>query len=542
VYTGVGKNMATFTQWLVDIPEDKGIHMKTAGAKGEKYVYKYVRYYRNEDGNPRNQAKAIGKFDPASGQMFPNNHYFELYHIDPIFINASVLDYGYSFLVLKVCQDMGLMENLFQSFGSHAMDIVVMAAYIIREGNSMDGLDDWQSRNYFPDFNRLLSSQATSRLFASFTPQQRENFFKLWVKTASSDGSVCYDVTSISSYSQDMPTVERGYNRDGDNLSQFNLGMFCDENSKVPLYYNRYNGSLTDKTNLSHVMANAKAVGINRVKMVLDGGFWNKGCFPNLHDTCEAFTIGMPLHLKESQQLLDSYGKDVEKYANELQQAGIYCISVDMTISGIFGRALMYYDSFNYFNQCITLSETIVRLRAELSKLKRYPKNKLGRYTPYFVLTKHEHDSGFEYEADHEKIEKIRSAKGYFLIFSTDRQSSPSDILDHYRAKDADEKLFAQIKVDMDGRRIRTHNEETTDGKTFVTFIACLIRAYILNKLTKYLMENATSMKKVWNQLSDITIISNHEGYRFTKALTKKQKQILEAFDAEKDILYTLKK
>jgi transposase len=40
-------------------------------------------------------------------------------------------------------------------------------------------------------------------------------------------------VTSISSYVQEMPSVERGYNRDGDDLSQFNIGMFCDELTKV---------------------------------------------------------------------------------------------------------------------------------------------------------------------------------------------------------------------------------------------------------------------------------------------------------------------
>ena len=46
---------------------------------------------------------------------------------------------------------------------------------------------------------------------------------------------------------------------------------------------------------------------------------------------------------------------------------------------------------------------------------------------------------------------------------------------------------------------------------------------------------------KVFNQLSNITIISGNGGYRFTKALTKVQKQILSAFDAAEDILNSLK-
>ncbi|MDR1469498.1 MAG: hypothetical protein LBT00_09410 [Spirochaetaceae bacterium] len=100
----------------------------------------------------------------------------------------------------------------------------------------------------------------------------------------------------------------------------------------------------------------------------------------------------------------------------------------------------------------------------------------------------------------------MRENKGYFLIFSTDAASTPSEILDHYRAKDADEKLFAQVKVDMEGRRMRTHNEAATDGKTFVSFIACLIRACLLRRLSKYLSDNSTSLKKAFCQLSNITI------------------------------------
>jgi hypothetical protein len=74
-----------------------------------------------------------------------------------------------------------------------------------------------------------------------------------------------------------------------------------------------------------------------------------------------------------------------------------------------------------------------------------------------------------------------------------------------------------------------------------VTFIACAIRAYLLKKLTQYLVDNSTSLKKVFNQMSNITILSSHNGYRFTKALTKKQKQMLSAFDAALDIVKSIK-
>ena len=523
--------MATYNKTTVEIPDDEGVHTKTAGAKGEKYVYKYVKYFRNSEGKPRNKAKAIGKLDPATGKMFPNNYYFQLYNVNPELPEISVWDYGYSYLASKVCRDMGLLDCLTETFGDGAMDIIVMASYMIREGNAMDGIDDWQQRNYFPDCRRLLDSKSTSKIFASITAAQTNGFFTNWVKTAMSGGAVCYDVTSVSSYAQGMTTVERGYNRDGDDLAQYNLGMFCDEANRMPVYYNRYNGSLTDKANLSHVLANARAVGIGRVKMVFDGGFWDGGSFGDIAAMCESFFVGMPMHLKESQKMLEGHGGGVMKYANELDSTHVYCVSAGMEISGVPGRAFLYFDSWNGLHLCGELSEHINRLKAELSATKRYPKSKLCRYTPYFIITKHANGNGFDYAVDVDKVEKARKSKGFFMIFSTDAESTPENVLAQYRAKDAVEKLFAQIKCDMDGGRIRTHNERTTDGKTFVTFIACVIRSYMLNKLSKYLLHNSTSLKKVFNQLSNIIIVSSSNGFRFTKALSKKQKDIIKCFE-----------
>ena len=532
--------MARFENALVDIPDDKGVHTKSAGAKGEKYVYKYVKYFRNADGEPRNTAKAIGKLDIVSGKMYPNRYYFETYNLEPSLPDISMWDYGYSYIALKVSRDTGLLDCLKEACGEKAMDILVMAAYIIREGNAMDGLDDWQMRNYVPGHNRLLTSQSTSKLFASLTPGMRDAFFAGWIKKALGDQTVCYDVTSISSYSHQMINVERGYNRDDEGLPQYNMGMFCNEGTRIPLYYNRYNGSLTDRTNLCYVLANAKAVGIKRVKLVLDGGFWSEECLKSLSGACQTFTVGMPASLKESDRILAAHGDGIAAYANELKGHHIYCVPVHTEIHRIAGRVLIYYDAWNHVNQCIELSSHIERLKAELETVKRFPKKTLTRYAPYFALTKHEQDSGFDYRIDDEAIEGMRKRKGYFLIFSTDMESSPQQILDYYRAKDADEKIFAQIKVDMDGGRIRTHNEETTDGKTFVAFIACVIRSFMLNRLSKYLDDHSTSMKKVFNQLSNIIIISSNDRYRFAKALTKTQKIILSAFDAADDILKSL--
>jgi len=233
-----------------------------------------------------------------------------------------------------------------------------------------------------------------------------------------------------------------------------------------------------------------------------------------------------------------AHADNIEIYGNKLDIPHMYCVPVDTEIWGVKGTVLLYFDALSHAQLCEGLMETINRLKAELDALKRYPKSKLGRYKQYFIIT--EKPGGFDYTVDREKVDKLMRYKGFFLLFATDKEDTPDSTLRHYRDKDAVEKLFDQIKCDMDGNRIRTHYEITTDGKTFVIFVACIIRSYLLQKLHQYLTDNSTSLKKALNQLSNIAVISSPNGLRFTKALTKKQKEILKPFNAHLEILLSL--
>ena len=76
--------MAALTRPLVDIPGDKGVYYnETAGAKNEKYIYKYVKYYRNKNGKRIIKAKAIGKLNVITGKIHSNTNYYEIYRVAP---------------------------------------------------------------------------------------------------------------------------------------------------------------------------------------------------------------------------------------------------------------------------------------------------------------------------------------------------------------------------------------------------------------------------------------------------------------------------
>jgi transposase len=534
---------ATLPKTLIDIPKDKGIHIKTAGKKAEKYVYKYTKHYRNQNGQPRSKAKNIGKYDPKTNKMQPNNNYYQLYPTQQTQPKpTTIYDYGYTYLIQKISQQIGLTDTLTQTFGEkQAQEILTIVAYMIKEGTTMDTIDDWQQRNH-TNLTRTLTSAACSTLFANQTPAQRHEFFKHWIKKSLTNSTVYYDVTPISYYSQNLMSVEHYYNNYHENLNQFNLGMFCDEQTKLPLYYNRYNGNLTDKTNLSYVLANAKNIGIERVKLVLDERFWSEEDLKTLRSCCAAFTLRMPPSLKLSQQLLVTHRSEVESYTHELElYPHLYGISVDTVVCGVEGRVLLFYDALSHVKLCEDLSAYIEDLKVELAGLKHYPTKNLSRYEPYFVLTRHVGDLEFDYAVDTQKVELLRAMKGYFLLFSTDMLSSLSDVLYYYRAKDVDEGLFTQIGVDLSCGRVCVHSEEIIEGKVFVVFVACVLRSYLLSRLAGFLSVNCLSLRKALNLLSNIVIMScGGDEFRFVWALSEKQKKILSVFGVEDDIVGSL--
>ena len=185
------------------------------------------------------------------------------------------------------------------------------------------------------------------------------------------------------------------------------------------------------------------------------------------------------------------------------------------------------------------LDSHLERIKIELSKRKQFRQYKGDYYKDYFTLSKKE-TGGIDFNVEADRVEEQMNRSGYFLLFSNDMGASPDNLLFHYRAKDSVEKLFAQIKVEMEGNRIRTHNEATTSGKTFITFIAGIIRTALLVELSQFLNAHSTSLKKVFTQLENIEIRTTGDKKLFRNALTKKQKEILKVFNLDKEIISSL--
>ena len=103
------------------------------------------------------------------------------------------------------------------------------------EGNTLSYIQDWidQTKTTTPN----LTDIQTSKLFANITPQEKNEFFTQWIASRKDKEHHAYDVTSLSTHSNNLDLAEWGYNRDHDNLPQINLGLYYGITSHTPVYY-----------------------------------------------------------------------------------------------------------------------------------------------------------------------------------------------------------------------------------------------------------------------------------------------------------------
>jgi hypothetical protein len=267
------------------------------------YVYKVLRTYRNEKGQPTNDRVCIGKLDIDSGMLIPNNKYYEYYqeaHIEILPAYDSIRSIGAAFFFRHIFNKLGLTEILEDVIGKKRADIAFTAClYMLCRGNVMEHILDFCEG--FTLGEAPLSSQSASIFFASITYDERMSFFRKWIRRQQQPQYLAYDVTSFSSYAQGITDTEWGYNRDGDRLPQINLGCYLGEQSGLPMFYVTYPGSILDKSHLPYMMALNEELDIQNVGFVMDRGFCSTANVGYMNSVGLPFIMGVEIRHKTTQ-------------------------------------------------------------------------------------------------------------------------------------------------------------------------------------------------------------------------------------------------
>jgi hypothetical protein len=514
----------------VPLPE-KGIIVRRSGKY--RYVYRVLETFRNDKGQPTNSRKLIGRLDSEGIRLVPNDSYYELYGPDTRTEYTpeveSVISVGVPFLVNHILTRLEASRILEGALGNQrARSVITAAAYMASKGNVFEHVSDWCERSVLN--GPQLSPQKASSLFASLTHDERMAFFKGWVSLNANSGYISYDVTSFSSYAEGIRDLEWGYNRDGDRLPQINLGCYLSQESRLPMFYVTYPGSIVDKSHLPYMMASNNELGISAdVVFVMDRGFCSTANVNFMHSEGIRYVMGVDMRHKATKGAIDGVREKLVSFRNVVGD-GTYAVAVRSRFYGETSVMHIYNNPELGERQRRDLFRTVENMENELKQLNVVSEKELKRYSRFFDIRTGNGELSFV--PNYDRIDEASKNCGVFCILTSTTLES-TEVLNIYRRKDVIEKGFDDIKNHIDMKRMRAHTEATIAGKLFCAFISLIAASEMSNCLSRF---NKASKRRVLSkrglisELEKIRVFATPNGRRLLNPLTKTQRDLLYAF------------
>lgn len=531
--------------------------------RSNDYVYlKLGPSKRDENNKIKHNKLLIGKLCEEPNFFHPNDKYYTHFNITPptdsITIkpgkkkkekkdihyselpNNSKAAVGYSIASYGVAQKLKIIEILESIFGEIiARKILAIASYFLYTETSSCHQLDVYSKKHILFTDAILTSQRASEIFAIIKPELIGEFFRKWIELNALPDFIFYDVTSISSYSTNIKKVKWGYNRDNENLKQFNLGLFVSKVTRLPLFYSSYDGSINDFQNFQNVLNNARDFGIDdKFTIVFDGIFSTKKTVDYCNYRNNKIIVGLPLSKsKSAKNKILKWRRNkssIFEWDSELSGDKIESSETEFKIGDVKGRLVMYHSlDRKYLDDISTLEE----LNEAKKKLKEnnnlFNKREKPSVTKYCKCTTIKKDDfvKYKYELDEEKITNIFLTNGCFALFTTDSNINSYDLLKTYRYKDVCEKSFENIKVDIIKGRLYVNKDETLEGKLFVVFISLILRTAFWLALRDMIRQTHSSLMHCIHSLGQVECRKNGDQWVLVDSISAEVRRTLKILE-----------
>jgi len=507
------------------------------------YVYESKGYWDKEKQQARNFRKCIGKLDPVTGNLIPSKNRSYANTPEPKqpnripAVECKRNFYGATYLFDSIGKNLGITDDLKRCFPDSYKQIMSLSYYLIMEDrNPMSRFPKWASTHTHP-FGKDIPSQRSSDLFGAITEDAKQNFFLLWGKRRLESEFIAYDTTSISSYSQSLKQVKYGHNKDDDRLPQINLALLFGEESRLPVYYRKLPGNISDVKTIQNLLADIDFLKLDKVKLVMDRGFYSEENINALYRAHYKFLIATKTSLKFVRNKIDEIRDTIVSRPHFSSKYSLYYDSVttDWNYSETKKRSNeitkdtrrmylhIYYNDQKATDAKIAFNKFLDVLEDELMSGKRKLEHE-NLYTKYYEI-KTTPVKGVSLIPKQEAIDEKLKYYGYFALISNTIKD-PLEALEIYRSKDLIEKAFGDLKERLNMRRTSVSSEENLEGKLFVQFIALIFLSYIKKKMSENNLYKSYTMQELLDELDIVECFEQPGHKRRIGEITSKQSNL----------------
>ena len=489
---------------------------------GITYAYESKSYWDKDKQQSRAKRICIGRLDPETKEIVPTRKRSspslvkEKGKPGPVPVMVATRNfYGATNLFDQIGEITGVTRDLQVCFPDLYRQILSIAYYLILEDrNPLSRFPRWARTHHHP-YGEAITSQRSSELFASISEDARQKFFRLQGKRRVEQEYLAYDSTSVSSYSQSLRQVRYGRNKDHEHLAQINLTLLFGQDSRLPFYYRKLAGNISDVKTIKKLLADMNDIGYKKIKVVLDRGFYSAA---NINGLCQhhlKFLIGGKLSLQLVKTQLDTVRETMRSWNNYSQEYQVYSMTRPITWEysqerpnkgdTLKGNRRMYLHLYFSPERALedekAFNSRLSERQQELESGQRHLDHE-RQYAKYFEVTQTP-VRGIKVTAKDEAIAEAKRNFGYFSLLSNDIRDAVQ-ALEIYRNKDVIEKAFDNLKERLNLRRLAVSSEQSLDGKLFVQFIALIYLSYITKKMQASKLFKTYTLPEVLDELDVI--------------------------------------
>lgn len=503
---------------------------------GVTYVYESVSYWDKEKKQARNKQVCIGKLDLISGGLIPSKRLApEQAAVRDPAVTASAEVVGSSIILDTITKQLGLESLLKSCFPKVYQQILTMAYFLTSQGGHLSHCGTWCKSHAHP-FGIPLTSQCITEVLRSIGIDGKQTFFNKWMKKVLEDDYLCYDITSISSYSELNEYIKHGHNRDNEKLPQLNLAILFGQKGRLPVYFQRLPGNITDVTTLRGLLKTFKALEMKALHYVMDKGFYSKKNVDELLTFRDKFILSVPLNNKWLQYAIDDIYQVIhgpEGY-RKLDDETLYVHSRLYPWGKENHRCYLhlYYNAHARAAAVDRFNEELVGYKEELETGKLISEHQEA-YDVFFVI-KTTPKRGIQVAYNTEAVSQYINRYSGFQALLTNSIKNPVEALQIYRDKDIVEKCFDDLKNQLDMKRLRMHSSATVDGRLFVQFIALIYMSALRREMRKTNLIERYTVRELLQEMDTLTKVnySGKYGHILTE-MTKPQREILKGLNIE---------
>lgn len=454
-----------------------------------------------------------------------------------------------------VAQEIGLVKDLTDVWGKDKADAVLSVAYQwLHTGSNAAYLFDTWSENKLLPYKQGIASKEMSRLFADLSSKSgwRKDFFGARLSRLPDKEMLSFDATQIASQAAEISYAQFGMGKEGGYQRQIGLILLLGQESHMPVLFRVLPGNITDVTTVQDMLFRFDEISDTKrvFGAVVDRGYFS---LANLARFVDAGSRVVMAAKTDALWVRDAMEEALTHlWTNAARIRGQSCWGWTVPVQPKFEDGIERHLWVHVYRSD---SKAHIENTAFYQDLEQFqndwmrwePKSgdenesncalRRSRWMKYFKA-----GVGIPGKAPLEQDdEAIDMATRYFGVFCnvTTMPCTAREAMATYRARDLIEKAFKGGKTNIEFDVVRSHNENTMEGRFIVGFVALSILTQLYARMKKASsiptkngvkemppLSEEMSFNEMKNRLSTPRVIYNADGKGHWLEVTNRQHMI----------------